>query len=138
MTEGRNPSNTVKPSTLLPQSQTAAKPPKWRTYVLLHIIIAMYSLAAVCSKMAAGSEFGSLGFFAWYAAVLALLFVYALVWQQILKRLNLTSAYANKGVTMVWGMLWGALFFSERISIWMIIGAAVVFVGIILIASADE
>jgi len=105
---------------------------------MLHGIIVMYTLAAICSKMAAGYAFGSLPFFAWYAGVLLILFLYAIVWQQVLKRLTLTTAFANKGVTVIWGMLWGALIFAEHISIWMIIGAALVLVGIILVVSADE
>lgn len=130
------PSVERKPETA--QATQAAKPPKWQTYVLLHVIIALYSLAGVCSKMAAGESFLSFAFFAWYAGVLIILFVYAIAWQQVLKRLTLTSAFANKGATLIWGMLWGALIFAEHISLWMIIGAAVAFVGIILVVSSDE
>jgi drug/metabolite transporter (DMT)-like permease len=107
-------------------------------YLALHVVIALYSLAGVCSKMAAGEQFASFSFFAWYAGVLVILFIYAVVWQQVLRRLTLTTAFANKGVTLVWGMLWGALIFAEHISIWMIMGAAVVFAGIILVVSSDE
>lgn len=115
-----------------------ARSPKWQTYILLHVIVLLYSLAGVCSKFASGEQFASPLFFAWYAGVLIILFVYALVWQQVLKRLSLTTAFANKGITLIWGMLWGALLFSEHISMWMLIGAAVVFLGIILVVTADE
>lgn len=114
------------------------KPPKWKTYIFLHVIFLVYSLAAVCSKMAAYQEFGSLLFFAWYGGVLVLLFVYAIVWQQVLKYLDLTTAYANKGVTLFWGILWGVLLFAEHINIWTIIGVAIVFVGILLVVTADD
>ena len=117
---------------------TPAQKPRWHVYLLLHIIIFLYTLAGICSKMAAGEQFASLLFFAWYGGVLLILFVYAIVWQQVLKRLPLTTAFANKGVTVVWGILWGALIFAENISIWMILGAAIVFVGIILVVTADE
>ena len=120
------------------ETKEALKPPKWQTLVMLHVIIFLYSLAGICSKMAAGEQFGSLFFFIWYAGVLAILFIYAIVWQQVLRRLTLTTAFANKGVTVMWGMLWGALVFAEHISIWMMIGAVVVFVGIILVVSSDE
>ena len=116
----------------------SAKKPKWHTYALLHVIILIYTFAAICSKMAAGEQFASLPFFAWYAGVLATLFLYAIVWQQILKLHPLTTAFANKGVTVIWGMLWGALLFSEYISIGMIIGAAIVLLGIILVVTSDE
>lgn len=56
-----------------------------------------------------------------FSAILLLLWVgssdyggLCLVWQQILHYLPLTFAYANKGVSLVWGMIWGALFFQEK------------------------
>ncbi|MDR2672016.1 MAG: EamA family transporter [Coriobacteriales bacterium] len=120
---------------------TSAKPdgsrPSARSFVFLHLIILLYSLAAVCAKLAATSELFSPAFFAWYAGVLVLLGIYALVWQQVIKRMPLTTAFANKGVTVIWGMFWGALLFAEHIDLKMIIGAAVVFAGIVLVVYAD-
>jgi drug/metabolite transporter (DMT)-like permease len=101
------------------------------------MVILLYSLSAVCAKMAALSEPLSLPFFAWYAGVLVLLGVYAIVWQQVIKHVPLTTAFANKGVTVIWGLLWGALLFSESIDFKMILGAALVFGGILLVVYAD-
>jgi len=123
----------------VPKSETQkTKSSKLFTYVLLHALIVLYSLSAVCSKCAAQYEFLSIGFFLWYAGVICLLGIYALGWQQVLKRLPLTTAYVNKGITIVWGFLWGALIFSETISLKMYIGAAIVFVGIILVVISNE
>ena len=61
--------------------------------------------------MAAGYSFLSLPFIFWYGLVILNLGIYAVVWQQIIKHLPLTTAYANKAVTIVWGILWGSLFF---------------------------
>ena len=104
----------------------------------LHILIAFYSLASVCSKIAAQAEFLSLPFILWYGADLALLGIYALGWQQVLKHLELTTAYANKGITIAWGFLWGTTLFSEHISLFMCVGAAIVFVGIVLVVISDD
>ena len=46
-----------------------------------------------------------------------ILFVYAVLWQQVLKSIPLSIASANKAVTIFWGMWWGFLFFNEEISI---------------------
>lgn len=116
---------------------TKASGGKAKTYLMLHGIVLLYSLSAVCSKMASGYEFLSLGFIGWYAGTLVLLVVYALVWQQVLKRLPLTTAFANKGVTIIWGILWGVLLFGESISLTMIIGAALVFTGVLLVVTND-
>ncbi len=107
-------------------------------FILLHISLFFSSLSGVCSKMAARHEFFSAGFFGWYALVLLIMFGYAVVWQQILKRMPLTVAYANKPVGLIWGMIWGTVIFSERITWNMILGAGVIFTGILLVVTSDE
>ena len=69
--------------------------------------------------------------------MLANLVVYAIGWQQILKRLPLTVAFANKAITVVWGIIWGAVFFQEAITPPMIVGAIIVMAGIVLFSIAD-
>ena len=104
---------------------------------MLHGLLLIYSLGGICSKLAAQSEFLSLRFFVLYGAVLLILAIYALVWQQILKRLPLVTAYANKAVTVLWGLLWGLLFFGETITVQKALGAAVIICGIILVVKED-
>ncbi len=74
----------------------------------------------------------SFKFVLFYGLVILLLGIYALLWQQIIKRMPLTTAYANKAVTVVWGMVWGALLFQEDITLQKCIGAAIIVVGVIL------
>lgn len=106
--------------------------------IILNILLAVYSLSGVCSKMAAQNEFLSFWWLFWYALVILNLGVYAIVWQQIIKHLPLNTAYANKAVTIAWGILWGALFFHETIKWNMIVGALIVIVGVIVVVRADE
>ena len=54
------------------------------------------------------------------------------------KRLPLTTAFANKAVTVVWGIIWGALFFKEPVTIGKIAGAVLVILGVVLYAYADK
>ncbi len=107
-------------------------------FVALHILLAIYSLGGICSKLAGQQEFLSFWFVVYYALVLLNLGVYAIVWQQIIKRIPLTTAYANKAIVIIWGILWGFLIFEEQIKWNMIVGAAVVIVGIVLVVTADE
>ena len=64
--------------------------------------------------------------------------VYAIVWQQIIKKLPLNTAYSNKAVIIAWGILWGALFFGEAVKWNMILGAVIVVIGVIVVVRADE
>ena len=103
-----------------------------KTLLVLHVLLLFYSLADVSSKFAAGFDFPSIGFFVCYALVLVILAGYALGWQQVIKRMPLTYAYANRGITVVWGVFWGAVFFAEAITPFKIVGAVMIIAGIAL------
>lgn len=108
-----------------------------RALLALHAMLALYSLSSVCAKLAAGFDFMSAGFVACYGGMVVLLGAYALGWQQVIKRLPLTYAYANKAVTVVWGIVWGALLFHEQVSPLKLAGAAIVLAGVVLFSLGD-
>ncbi len=110
---------------------------KIKLLVLLHLLLAVYSLSAVASKFAAGYPFMSPKFILFYGLTLLGLAVYAFAWQQIIKRMPLITAYANKGATVIWGIIWGYLIFSEQVTIRKLIGAAIIISGIVLIVTSD-
>ena len=111
---------------------------KWKVYLLLHGMLLIYSVSTVCSKLAAGEPFLSPRFILFYGGALVLLGVYALGWQQVIKRMPLSAAYANKAVTVIWGIVAGALLFGEGITAGKIIGALLVMAGVVLFAFTDE
>jgi drug/metabolite transporter (DMT)-like permease len=98
----------------------------------------LFSLGGVCAKMAAGHPGLSVPFLFWYSLVIFNLGIYAIVWQQIIKYLPSKTAYANKAITIVWGLFWGVFLFTEAITWQMIVGAIVVIIGVVLVVSADE
>lgn len=114
------------------------KKEKRRMLILLHIILLMYSLGGICSKYAAKQEFLSHEFLFYYGIVLINLLLYAVLWQQILKKIPLVTAYANKAITVVWGLVWGFLFFEEPITIRKIVSSFIIIVGIYLVVSDKE
>ena len=108
-----------------------------KTLLALHALLALYSLCSICGKLAAGFEFMSPGFVLCYGGMIGVLGVYAIGWQQVIKRMPLTSAYANKAVTIVWGIVWGVLLFREAVTPAKLLGAAVVLAGVVLFSVAD-
>lgn len=114
------------------------KKTSWKVILCLHVLLFVYSLESVCSKMAAAQELFSFKFFFFYGMVLFLLFFYALAWQRILKYMPLTIAYANKGITIIWGIFWGAILFKEAITIKTIIGGAIILAGIYMVVTNNE
>ena len=109
-----------------------------KAFGLLHIILLLYSFCSVFSKIASQQEFMSFSFFLYYGLVILVLGVYAILWQQVLKKMPLTTAYSNKAVVTVWGMMWGSLFFAEKITWYMIIGSIIIFAGVVLVVSDYE
>lgn len=110
---------------------------KFSTLFALHLMLMLYSMSEICSKNAAGESFLSVRFCLYYGTVILLLGVYAIGWQQVIKRIPLTTAFANKAVTVVWGLVWGALFFREAVTPGKLLGAALVIAGVILFERAD-
>ena len=108
-----------------------------KNLLFLHILLLAFSAISVLSKFAAQYDFLSWQFCLLYAGVLLLLGAYAIAWQQILRRLPLSTAFSNKAITVVWGIIWGAVFFAEGITIGKVIGAVLIIGGIVLFARAD-
>ena len=58
--------------------------------------------------------------------------IYAVGWQQILKRLPLSTAFANKAATLVWSVVFGVLFFQEQLKLNQIVGCIVAVTGVVI------
>ena len=108
------------------------------TILGLQVIVAIYTLSGVLSKFAAAQEFMSWPFILLYGGEVAILGIYALLWQQIIKRMDLSIAYANRAIALLWSMLWAVLFFRESISIQNIAGVLIVIAGTIIVNSDHE
>lgn len=101
-------------------------------------MLMVYSLSGVFSKLASRVPFLSIRFCVYYGAIIALLGFYAIGWQQIIKRLPLTLAFANKAVTTVWGLIWGLVFFHEQVTVGKLMGIALVVIGVVVFSTADR
>lgn len=100
----------------------------------MHVSFLVYCLYPLIGKFATKFDLFSFNFIVLYCVVFAILFLYALLWQQVLKKFPLSTAIANKSVTIIWGMIFGLLFFNEKISPKMFLGAALILSGIILLS----
>lgn len=109
-----------------------------KVYLGLHLLLMFYAVGGIFSKRASGAPFLSGEYIQNYLIVLGILAVYAVFWQIILKKLPLTVAMANKSVTIVWGIVYGWLFFEEKITLMNVIGAAVIIAGIVVVVNADK
>lgn len=109
-----------------------------RVLLGLHLLLIVYSLSSVLSKLSGRYAWQEPGFWLCLFGVFGLLGLYALGWQQVIKRLPLTTAFANKAVTVVWGLVWGALLFQEAVTPGKLAGCALVIAGVVLFAHGEE
>ena len=115
-----------------------AKTSKIKVVLLLQILLMVYSLFGICSKLAAQQPFLSFKFIMYYGIVILNLAIYAVCWQQIIKRIPLVTAFANKAVTVSWGLIWGKIFFQEAITAQKLLGAFIIICGIVLVVTEKE
>ncbi|MDO4338114.1 MAG: EamA family transporter [Eubacteriales bacterium] len=110
---------------------------KIKNYVFLHLSILLFSFTSVFTKMAS-NEFNKngiygIGLYVFLFLMLLNCFVYALVWQKVIKRFDLNVAYANKSVYLIWSQVWAVLIFHENLTAENIIGLILVFIGVLVV-----
>ena len=108
------------------------------TYILLQISFFIYALSSFFSKLATYNNVEIKNIIICYVLSVFFLGVNAIIWQQILKKMNLSIAYSNKGVTIIWGLIFGIIFFNEEISFEKITGIFIVILGIFILMRKDE
>lgn len=111
---------------------------KIKELLILQFIIMIYTLSSVVAKFASGEEFLSFNFILFYGLEILILGIYAILWQQIIKKFDLSVAYANKAMSLLWALLWAVLFFKENISIKNVIGVIIVIIGTIIVNKDDK
>lgn len=101
--------------------------------LFLQAVIIVYTCSSIAAKLAAGCGLFSLKFCLFYGIEIIILGVYALLWQQVIKRFELSVAYANRAMVIVWSMLWAALIFKEQLTVSNIAGILLVVVGTFIV-----
>ena len=124
---------------------------QWKDFLMLQIVFLIYSFTSLSQKMAssflpknAGSTQELLRqLWNWKlilsaGLVVLLLGIYALLWQQVIKRFELSVAYANKAITLFWALIWGIFLFHEEITVGKVAGILLVMIGIYVLNTGNE
>ena len=90
--------------------------------------------SGVFSKLASQREFLSLGYIAFLSCTVGVLGIYAVLWQQIIKRMDVSQAYMFKGTGVIFGLMLAHFVFGETITPTNIVGAVIIICGITLYA----
>ena len=119
------------------EKKSAKKKLRLKDILVLQVVIVIYTLSSVMAKLASGQEPFSAPFLFFYLIELMILGVYALLWQQMIKKFELSVAYTNRAMALLWSMLWAVVLFHDRVTVKNIIGVALVIVGTLIVNGGD-
>lgn len=107
---------------------------KMKDYLQLHLNILLFSLTSVFSKMASvqynRNGLASVWLYVCGFLMIANCGIYAIAWQQVIKKFSLSTAYANKSVYLLWSQVWAVVIFHENLSVQNIVGILIVLAGV--------
>ena len=92
----------------------------------------------IATKYTSLQNFMSLSYIISLTCVLFFMSLYALSWQQIIKRMPISDAYMFKGTSIVFVLLLSAWLFDEIITLQNVVGSFIIILGIALFAKADK
>ena len=104
-----------------------------KNILVIQAVVILYTLSSVVAKLATGEEVFSFAFFLFYGLEIAILGIYAILWQQMIKRFDLSVAYANRAMAILWSAVWALVLFGETLGVKQIIGIAFVVLGTVIV-----
>lgn len=105
--------------------------------IILVLALVLQSFASVFTKLAGKFPTLSWQFLLFYCCSLGIVALFSILWQIILEKLPLTTAYMRKGVTYILILLWSVLIFGENITVCNIIGSVLIISGLVVNSNAD-
>lgn len=111
---------------------------KFSQIIVLLSINFLYACVSLLTKYASQQEFMSWNYMLGLIGAIGVMGLYAILWQQVLKRVELSMAYMFKGTSIVFVMLLAYILFGEQITWNNIIGAIIIISGIVLFANSAE
>ena len=96
----------------------------------------IYACTSICTKMASRQEMLSWPYLFWIMGAIGVMGIYAVLWQQVIVRMPISTAYMFKGTSLIFVLLFSVLLFGEAITLNNVIGAVIIIIGIILFAKA--
>lgn len=110
----------------------------WKNIVQLQAVVVIYTISSVMAKLASASGDDWRRFLLLFGLEFALLGIYAILWQQMIKRFELSVAYSNRAMAIVWSMIWAVILFHNRITLRNLLGVVLVVAGILIINTEER
>lgn len=94
-------------------------------------IYTIFPLSNVFMKIASNTEHFMIKMI-WFCLSIGVLGIFSLLWQKLLKNVDLVKAYIFKSTTIIWSVLYGMMLFHEQITLNMLLGMFITTVGVII------
>ncbi|MBQ6787044.1 MAG: transporter [Lachnospiraceae bacterium] len=104
-----------------------------KNILLLQAIIIIYTISSVMAKFASASAEAPFRMLVFLGLEFVILAIYAVLWQQMIKRFDLSVAYANRSMAILWSMIWAVIFFHDEITLRNILGVLIVLMGTVIV-----
>ena len=111
---------------------------KWVIYIVLIGINMLYACVSLFTKYASQQSFMSWNYILGLVGAIGVMGLYAVLWQQVLKRIELSLAYMFKGSSLIFVMLLVHVLFDEQITWNNVVGTIIIISGIVLFANSAE
>lgn len=109
---------------------------KIKVVVILLGVFMIYTLVSILLKYTSLQKPFSFHYFLWLVGSFCVMGIYALLWQQVLRKIPLTDAYMFKGSSIIFLLVLSAVLFGESITLTNIIGSLLIVGGIALFSKA--
>ncbi len=106
----------------------------WKTVFSLLAIFLLYSTVPILAKVISQFDLNSGAFWLGLCSILGVLGVYALLWQQLLKRIPLSTAYMFRGSTLIFVLIFSVIFLGDTVTLFNCLGAVMIVIGMALFA----
>ena len=104
-------------------------------YIKLHLLFLLLVFSSVFSKIASQYKYLSIEFLFFFGLSIFALVLYAFFWQKILTYFDLSIAYLNRAIVMIWIIFLGFMIWNEPLTINKIIAVICIVIGIYFISS---
>jgi len=105
-----------------------------KKFLLLCACFLIASSSGVFLKFASMYEFLSIRYVFYFGVTVLVMGIYAILWQEVLKLVPLNKAYLYKSSGIGISLMYAYIIFGEDITIYNIIGCAMIIAGIIILS----
>lgn len=94
-------------------------------------IYTIFPLSSIFMKYASGEQKIFMKLFLFAMSIVSL-GVFSILWQRLLKNVNLVKAYLFKSTTIIWNAIYGIILFNEKITGNMVAGMVITTIGVMI------